>query len=54
MKQMNLINLFIFLFSSIYCDLPIHCLKSDIVGIWEFNITNKEILDNVVINNCGH
>ncbi len=32
----------VFVFSTmqvVFADLPIHCLKSDIVGIWEFKIT---------------
>ena len=35
-------------------DLPIHCLKSDIVGTWTFEITELKTAELVTDNSCGH
>jgi len=35
-------------------DIPVHCLKEDIVGDWVFEITSLEIKNSLLDNTCGH
>jgi len=35
-------------------DLPIHCLRSQVIGEWTFQITRPQIFQNYLDTSCGH
>jgi len=35
-------------------DLPIHCLNSQVSGLWRFDLTKPKHLSSGMQNNCGH
>ena len=47
------VTLLLFLSPSL-ADLPIHCLKSQVVGEWKLEITRPQIYSNYLETNCGH
>jgi hypothetical protein len=44
----------IVLFKSSLCDIPVHCLKSQIEGHWKIFASNPTALDNLYQFTCGH
>ena len=42
---------FFYLFKA---DLPIDCLKSETVGVWQFDISDLKYHEFYVENTCGH
>ena len=38
----------------VHCDLPIHCLSSQIEGIWQFQVSPPLSLVSPLMNKCGH
>lgn len=35
-------------------DLPIHCLNSQVAGVWHLELTKPKQLSSGLQNNCGH
>jgi hypothetical protein len=52
--KINSFLLVIIYVSQVYCDLPIHCLKSQIEGKWSFELEDKKKDMNPLENSCGH
>lgn len=40
--------------SSIHCDFPSHCLKSQVEGVWKITHTLPKRLGDPSFNSCGH
>jgi len=35
-------------------DIPVHCLKSQIIGDWQFDISEFKWYEKTAENSCGH
>jgi len=46
--------LLVLICASVRADLPIHCLKEDIIGDWTFELTSIEEKTSLLLNACGH
>jgi hypothetical protein len=54
MKYTTGILYLLFLIKSSLCDIPVHCLKSQIQGKWKIFATNPTELSNLYQFTCGH
>ncbi len=50
----NLLLILVALIREIVSDLPIHCLNSQVAGLWKFQLTKPSRLESPLMNNCGH
>jgi len=57
MKIFQLFLLILLFIEELNCDLPVHCMRSDVIGIWTLKISKKLFtpsLDNENQTSCGH
>ena len=54
MKYITGLICLIFLIKSSLCDIPVHCLKSQIQGQWKVYASNPTELSNLYQFTCGH
>ena len=44
----------IILIKSSLCDIPVHCLKSQIIGKWKIFASKPDVISNLYQFTCGH